>query len=261
VFVADRNHQTYTSLDIVKYYTQLVTLQPAEATVLQLLQPQLGEMKMLDIGVGGGRTTQHFEKVVAEYIGIDYSQNMINYCQKRFSADPNRTTFQVCDARDLSRFTDNYFDFILFSFNGIDYISDADRLKVFAEVKRVGKPGGYFYFSSHNLSGLEREFDLKQQFSLNPLKTYVNLVMFAFLHLFNLPIDLKQIETSAYLILKDESHNFRLNTYYIRPQAQLARLKPYFHDLKVYSWQTGLELTENEMHHHPDMWLYYLCVM
>lgn len=259
--IVDRNQQTYKSLSVVKYYAQLIALQPAEATVLKLFQSQLENMKMLDIGVGGGRTTQHFANLVAEYIGIDYSQNMITACQKRFSADPNRTTFQVCDARDLSRFEDNYFDFILFSFNGIDYISDADRLQVFKEIKRVGKPGGYFYFSSHNLAGFEREFDLKQQFSCNPLKTYINLVMFAFLHIFNFPLALKQLKNSAYLILKDESHNFRLNTYYIRPQAQLDRLEPYFHDLKVYSWQNGLELTDDELHHHPDMWLYYLCVI
>jgi ubiquinone/menaquinone biosynthesis C-methylase UbiE len=259
--IVDRNQQTYTSLGVVKYYAQLMALQPAEANVLKLLQSQLGSMKMLDIGVGGGRTTQHFANLVAEYIGIDYSQNMITSCQKRFSVVANQTRFQVCDARDLSRFADNYFDFILFSFNGIDYISDADRLRVFEEVKRVGKPGGYFYFSSHNLAGFEREFDFKQQFSFNLLKTYVNLIMFAFLHLFNFPIALKQLKNSAYLILKDESHNFRLNTYYVRPQAQIDRLEPYFNDVKVYSWQNGLELIGDELHHHPDMWLYYLCVI
>ena len=258
--IVDRNQQTYSSIGIVEYYAQLMTLQPAEATILKLLKSQLGRMKMLDLGVGGGRTTQHFAKVVAEYIGIDYAPKMISACQQRFST-LEQTTFTVCDARDLSRFADNYFDFMLFSFNGIDYISDVDRLKVFAEIKRVGKPGGYFYFSSHNLAGFERDFDLKQQFSFNPLKTYVNLVMFVFLHLFNFPIDLKQLKNSAYLILKDESHNFRLNTYYVRPQAQLDRLKPYFDDVKVYSWQNGLELTCDELHHHPDMWLYYLCAI
>jgi ubiquinone/menaquinone biosynthesis C-methylase UbiE len=253
----DPNQKTYTSLDIVQHYAELSALQPAEISVLKLLQPQLCRMKMLDIGVGGGRTTQHFVEATAEYIGIDYSAEMIAVCQKRFP----EATFQVCDVRDMSRFEDNSFDFILFSFNGIDYISHADRLKAFTEIQRVGKPGGYFCFSSHNLNGFEQQFDFRRQFSLNPLKTYVNLVMAAFLHLFNLPLTLKELRRSSYFILKDESHNFRLNTYYIRPQEQLNQLSMHFRDTKIYSWKSGLEVTTEDKHNCSDMWLYYLCII
>jgi ubiquinone/menaquinone biosynthesis C-methylase UbiE len=251
------NQKAYTSLGIVQHYTELSALQPAEISILKLLQPQLCSMKMLDIGVGGGRTTQHFAEATAEYRGIDYSAEMIAACQKRFP----EATFQVCDVRDMSRFEDDSFDFILFSFNGIDYISHADRLKAFAEIQRVGKPGGYFCFSSHNLNGFEQQFDYGQQFSFNPLKTYVNLVMSAFLHVFNFPMTLKKLQRSPYSILKDESHNFRLNTYYIRPQEQLNQLERHFKDTKIYSWKSGSELTKNDIHDHPDLWLYYLCVI
>ena len=245
----------------MQHYVELSALQPAETTIFKLLQAQLGSMKMLDIGVGGGRTTQYFSEVVAEYIGIDYSTEMIEACQKRFSDASDTKLFQVCDARDMSKFKDNSFDFILFSFNGIDYISHAERSQVFKEIQRIGKPGGYFCFSSHNLTAFEQEFDFKQQFSFNPLKTYINLVMAALLHVFNFPITLKQLKKSAYLILKDESHNFRLKTYYIRPQEQINQLESHFSGVKVYSWKSGLELTEDEMHCHSDLWLYYLCVV
>jgi len=259
--INDNNQKTYTSLDVVQHYSQLSALQPAEITVLKRLQAQLGSMKMLDIGVGGGRTTQHFSKVTAEYIGIDYSANMIAACQNRFSSSCDKTQFRVCDVREMSQFKDNSFDFILFSFNGIDYISHAERLQVFKEIQRVGKSGGYFYFSSHNLSGFEQAFDFKQQFSLNPLKTYVNVVMSALLHVFNFPTTLKQLKISTHAILKDESHNFRLKTYYVRPQEQIDQLKSHFSDVKVYSWKSGLEITGDEMHCHTDLWLYYLCVI
>jgi ubiquinone/menaquinone biosynthesis C-methylase UbiE len=259
--INDHNQKTYTSPSVVQHYAQLVALQPAEATVLKLLQAQLGSMKMLDIGVGGGRTTQHFSEVVAEYTGIDYSINMIAACQKRFSEASDTTLFQVCDARDMSQFKDNSFDFILFSFNGIDYISHAERLQVFNEVQRIGKLGGYFCFSSHNLTGFEQEFSFKQQFNFNLLKTYIDLVMSALLHVFNFPTTLKQLKTSAYSILKDESHNFRLKTYYVRPQEQLNQLEPHFRDVKVYSWKNGMEVSGDEADRHSDMWLYYLCVV
>jgi ubiquinone/menaquinone biosynthesis C-methylase UbiE len=253
----DRNQKTYTLQGIVQHYAALSTLQPAETTIFNLLQPQLSTMKMLDIGVGGGRTTQHFYDVTAEYIGIDYSAEMIAACQMRFP----EAVFQICDVREMSRFADHSFDFILFSFNGIDYISHADRLQVFAEIQRICKPGGYFCFSSHNLDGFEQQFDYWQQLKFNPFTTYVNLVMSAFLHIFNFPMTLKKLRRSSHSILKDESHNFRLNTYYIRPQEQLKQLKIHFEDTKIYSWKSGSELTGNNIHHHPDLWLYYLCTI
>ena len=257
----DHNKKIYASRNIIQYYARLSMIQPAEQTILDLLQDELSSMKMLDIGVGGGRTTRHFSKLVAEYVGIDYSTNMIAACQERFSTSP-QVMFEVCDARDMSRFRDNSFDFILFSFNGIDYISHTDRLKVFQEVSRVGKPGGYFFFSSHNLQRIEREFDLRKQVSLNPITTYINLVTLALLRFFNHSITLEHLHASAHTIIKDESHNFRLKTYYVRPQEQISQLEADFSNIKVYSWQNGLEIiSKNELCSHVDMWLYYLCTI
>lgn len=259
VIANDSNHTTYTSPRVVHHYAQLNQLQPAEKSILDLLATQEPTLKMLDIGVGGGRTTQHFSSIAAEYVGIDYSAEMIAACQKRFPASPQAISFEVCDVRDLSRFRDNSFDFILFSFNGIDYISHADRLKVLQEIARVGKPGGYFFFSSHNLQGLEREFDFRKQLSLNPIRSYVNLVMLGLLHFLNRPITLRQLRGLAHVIVRDESHNFRLKTYYIRPQEQIKQLAA-FGAVKVYSWQSGLEITdESALAANSEMWLYYLC--
>lgn len=258
----DRNQNAYAASRIVQHYAQLGALQPAEATILDLLHDRLPGMKMLDIGVGGGRTTKHFASVVADYIGIDYSAAMIAACKNRFAASASIALFEVCDARDLSRFQDDSFDFILFSFNGIDYISHADRLKVFQEVRRVGKSGGYFCFSSHNLQGLEHAFAFRKQLSINPLQTYVNLVMLGLLRLFNRSISLKQLNAAAYIVVKDESHNFRLQTYYVRPQEQLSQLAATFSDVNVYSWSSGLNVTnERKLNANVDLWLYYLCVI
>ena len=169
--------------------------------------------------------------------------------------------FEVCDARDLSQFADHSFDVILFSFNGIDYTSHDDRLKIFQEVKRVGKSGGYFCFSSHNLQGFEHEFNVRKQFSLNPLKTYVNLAMFALLKVFNRSITLTGLNAVDYAIVRDESHNFRLNTYYVRPKEQLHQLGFDFRDFKVYSWRNEWEIANDaELDGNCDMWLYYFCV-
>lgn len=256
----DSNQKTYTSPLVVQYYAQLKMLQPAEETILDLFSDRWSTMKMLDMGVGGGRTTQHFAERVAEYVGIDYSADMISVCQQRFSAFSSPLRFEVCDARDLSQFADHSFDFILFSFNGIDYISDSDRVKVFEEIRRVGKPGGHLFFSTHNLQGLEREFGIKKHIGWNPITTYVNLIMWFLLRAINYSLTPSQLKAATHAIVRDESHNFRLKTYYIRPQAQIEQLQRYFSEIKVFSWKTGLELTNNtDLSANCDMWLYYLC--
>ncbi|WP_299410861.1 class I SAM-dependent methyltransferase [Acaryochloris sp. IP29b_bin.148] len=256
-----KNLQTYESRGIVQYYAQLQELQAAEAAILAQLNPQLPTMSMLDMGVGGGRTTLHFAKQVANYIGIDYSANMIQACQQRFADAMAPDAFTVCDARDMSCFADNTFDFILFSFNGIDYIEHCDRIQVLQEIQRVGKPGGYFCFSTHNLQGMEQLFDWRSHLSYNPIRTYIDLFMWAFLRGFNRSCSLKQLHSSVYAMIRDEPHNFRLRTYHIRPQAQLEQLASGFTDIKVYSWQDGTEINPSELPSIVEMWLYYLCVI
>ena len=255
-----RNATTYAAADIVNYYAQLNRLQPAESVLLERLQDQLPRMKMLDIGVGGGRTTQHFAPLVEEYIGIDYSSEMVAACQKRFRKLNHPMTFEVGDARDLSQFDNNSFDFILFSFNGIDYVSHDDRIKILQEIKRVGKQGCYFFFSSHNLQALENELTWQKQIGANPLKTYENLVMLGLFRLFNRSINRQILKKSNYLIVRDESHNFRLETYYIRAEQQIRQLSKGFSHVEIYPWQsTEQVLALDAAAMRRDLWLYYLC--
>lgn len=256
----DKNYKTYKASNIVEYYKQLTQLQPAEQTLITLLKSHLSTFKMLDLGVGGGRTTQYFAALVKEYIGIDYSAEMITACQQRFIDYSKSIVFEVGDARNIHQFADNSFDLILFSFNGIDYVNHQDRLKIIAEIKRVGKPGCYVFFSSHNLQSMAKQFNYKTHISLNPFTSYINLVMFGFLKLFNPKIRFQRLQTTDYLILRDESHNFRLQTYYIRPEAQIKQLEDNFDQIEIYSWKTGKKIVDkNDSALNSDLWLYYLC--
>ncbi len=84
--------------------------------------------------------------------------------------------------------------------------------------------------------------------------------MAALLHLFNRSVNISQIKASDYIILRDESHNFRLKTYYIRPKEQIHQLSDGFKNFKVYSWKKELEIkSKSELESVSDLWLYYLC--
>ncbi|MGB3535017.1 MAG: class I SAM-dependent methyltransferase [Microcoleaceae cyanobacterium] len=256
----DKNRRVYQNNNIVSYYQFLTQLQPAEQSIINLLKEQLSTFKMLDMGVGGGRTTQYFAPLVKEYIGIDYSAEMIEVCQQKFMNTSPSFSLEVGDARNMSQFSDNYFDFILFSFNGIDYVSHDERLQILQEIQRVGKSGCYVFFSSHNLQSMAINFNYKAQISVNVFKTYVNLIMLGILKLFNTSVTRKQLQTADYIVLRDESHNFRLQTYYIRPEAQIKQLEPYFNHIEIYSWKSGLKIVDQfDSCLNHDLWLYYLC--
>ncbi|WP_394836609.1 class I SAM-dependent methyltransferase [Pendulispora rubella] len=123
-------------------------LRPAEKTILERLDVELPSMTMLDLAVGGGRTTEHFAPRVKRYIALDDSPATLRAWSKRFSGAPYE--FLLGDARTLP-FNDHTFDFVLFAHNGIDYVDRDGRLRALREVRRVARAGGTFVFSTHDL--------------------------------------------------------------------------------------------------------------
>jgi SAM-dependent methyltransferase len=142
---SDNNLDKYKTFAVVSYYAKRSELSPCEEYLFSRhLQPG---MAILDMGVGGGRTTQYLSQIAGRYVGADYSEAMVDTCRKRF---PDQE-FRQCDARDMAEFADGEFDAVVFSANGIDYIAaDEGRARCLAEVVRVLKRGGVFIFSSHN---------------------------------------------------------------------------------------------------------------
>jgi SAM-dependent methyltransferase len=103
---------------------------------------------LLDIGIGGGRTTEFLLPFTSDYVGIDYLAEFVTAARRRFP----EVRFEQMDAREMSRFSSESFGAVVFSLNGIDGISHADRLRAIAEIRRVLRPGGWFAYSTHNLA-------------------------------------------------------------------------------------------------------------
>src|SRR5579862_7114407 len=143
---------------VVQSYVAKHTLFRAEQTVFELLRPRLGSFRMLDLGVGAGRTTVHFAPLVREYVGVDYALEMILHCWRKFP-ELGKEAFQEGDARHLN-FPSGHFDFLLFSFNGIDTVDRTERALVYSEMKRVLRPGGLLCFSTHNSRTLQNMYTL-----------------------------------------------------------------------------------------------------
>ena len=121
-----------------------------EAAALAAFGDRLDGARVLDLGVGTGRTTALVRERCAEYLGVDVTPEMVQIGKQRFpDAD-----LRVADARDLTSVCpDGAFDFVMFSFNGIDAVDHEGRIAVIDEARRVLAPGGLFLFSSLNIAG------------------------------------------------------------------------------------------------------------
>ncbi|MCX6346883.1 MAG: class I SAM-dependent methyltransferase, partial [Actinobacteria bacterium] len=124
----------YNHVRISKDYARRDYLDKAEAQIIEELKDVLPKLNMLDMGVGAGRTTRYFLPLASSYIGADYAPNMIAECKKKFKS---KKIFEVLDVRNMSKFSDNMFDFILFSYNGIDSFGPEDRETALMEIRRV----------------------------------------------------------------------------------------------------------------------------
>ncbi|MBL8013666.1 MAG: class I SAM-dependent methyltransferase [Candidatus Omnitrophica bacterium] len=255
--MTDSNCQTYGSPQTVNFYREQADLQLAEKSILSLISNRLSQMRMLDMGVGGGRTTLHFGHLVKDYVGIDYSQSMIRACHERFS-NPG-ISWKVCDARDMAVFKDGEFDFILFSYNGIDYVSPEDRKLVFKEITRLLSVSGVFCFSTHNIFYLENYLKIPRV--KNPL--YGWRLLQRYWQIRNLLKVDKTFTHTRGAVIKDGGENFRVKTYYSHPQNQLDELRQWgFRQIRVFRETDGVEIQDfNDIQAvKSQRWFYFLCL-
>lgn len=262
--LASPPQEVYRDPKVVASYLGAHYLEDPEQRVIQILRSQLTTMSMLDIAIGTGRTTEYFASLVKTYVGVDYSETMIDTCRKKLATTFPDATFAIADMRNLNAFPNHSFDFVLISYNAISAMSHEDRQLVYREVHRVCKSGGYFFFSAHNLQSVDHLFGLSSLLSgLSPLHPKMNYWHFRswFLRrfIYNAPFVYPEMKHHGHFVLNDGAHEGRLQHYYIKPAEQCEQLKPYFENIRVFK-RSGYEVEANEnMADLNDAWLFYLC--
>ena len=141
----DPNLPVYNNSEVAAHYASLDYLSPCEKVLFDEFLKE-GDA-ILDLGVGGGRTTPHLSRLASRYVGVDYAANMVAACQQKFP----QLEFLVADATNLAQLSDATFDSVVMAFNGMDALVPGEaRLRCLAEIHRVLRDGGVLIFSSHN---------------------------------------------------------------------------------------------------------------
>lgn len=236
------NRSLYEKRKIAKHYGNMSWLFESEKRLLETVSAQILGKPLLDVGVGGGRTTPHLLKLSGDYLGIDYSGAMIEQCREKYP-DVN---FQVMDARDLSALPQNHFALILFSYNGIDYVRHEERLAILGEFKKLLAPDGILVFSSHNLL-----WEAAESARLS-LKSQIVGAIRALHRRMYLPEGGKDYE---YRI--DGAFNKSLITYYISSTGQKDQLDALGYKLVSVIDNDGAAWSQPERHT-ASPWLYYV---
>lgn len=252
----DHGLHVYEASKVVSIY-EVPDLQPAEQILLTRLKPDLGQMNMLDLGVGAGRTARHFASLVRSYVGVDYSKAMIEKCKSALPA----FTFVVGDARQLDFVASSTIDIVLFSFNGIDHVDFPDRNQILCEMKRVLRPGGVMIFSTHNLNYLPRTLDgfrfrpsLNLRATLSSLKWWMIFYAHNPLLLFRLPVGAVRLYNGV--------HRFRSLITFIAPDRQVEALNDLqMTEISCASYDNGEFLLDGNprIAGLEGQWIYYIC--
>jgi SAM-dependent methyltransferase len=252
-------------------YSALGDLFPEEQRLAERLRDELAGMRMLDVGVGAGRTTAHFAPLVREYLGVDASSAMIAACRRRFAEERwSHARFEIADVRSMIGVASESFELVLFSYNGLDYMLEGghERLLALQEIRRVCAPGALFAFSAHNLnSGLD-ELSYRARLararggasrpSEVPLRIARALVRVSAMRLLN--GGPRRHAAARRAALYDYRHGVRpMRTMYLRPAEQLRELAAAGFDDPCVLTAAGDELRgARAVDGLRDEWLHYL---
>ncbi len=222
------NRRAWKSRDAQSQFATLAGwTDPGERRATARVAEEARGKPILDIGVGGGRTTAILREISTDYVGIDYTPEMVELCRSNHPW----ARIEHGDARDLSAFPDGSKFLVVFSFNGIDAVDYEDRMKILREVHRVLQPGGLFIVSAHNREGPGHREQLglgMLHLTAHPLKLgwrVLNFALFASASFLNHRRHRRlNREFEGYSIRNAAAHNFGIVIVYTTFEEQKRQL-------------------------------------
>lgn len=217
------NRRVYGTRGAVRQYGAAVGwIDAGEQRAIALASAALGRSKVLDLGIGGGRTVDLLRGLGGGYAGVDYTPALAAAARARHPG----VDISEMDARRLT-FADASFGLVFFSYNGIDSVDADGRAAVLREAWRVLEPGGAFVFSSLNRRGSAYGAHLwthqAQWHGVSGALRYARRIVRGF---WNQTRNRALFQAGAETALSTISvHDFGMVTMFIAPEAQVRELE------------------------------------
>lgn len=252
----NKNIDIYQNEDVVNKYARHTFLLEPEKKILSIIKDEIKNAKVLDIGVGGGRTTLHFSKKVKMYVGIDYSSKMIDICNEKYGTY-DTISFKVLDARNLDSLGRKYFDIILFSYNGLDCIDIKHRKNVLKGITKLLKDGGKFIFSMHNINHIKFMYNLYSGYNpIMHIKKFHRIIRLLVHNGF--PAKYEKMDCAQFT---DGAHNFRNTHTYSSLPLEINTLKQLgYSSIRTFSSKNGDEIMLKSLKSYTEPWIYFYCI-
>ncbi|GAX59787.1 SAM-dependent methyltransferase [Candidatus Scalindua japonica] len=246
------NQKKYESKSVVSSYVNM-KLQNPEVMIIVKYRECIVDKHVLDIGCGSGRTTAILKNLSRDYVGLDYSSEMVESCRRRFKD----VHFIHGDVREMCEFKEGEFDYVMFSFNGLDSINHEGRLKGLKEIRKVLKQNGLFVFSSHNRNYRYAVSRPKIKFSMTPCKQVDEFIKYFKSSCNRLRNKGRQLFEDEYAIINDVAHNYAMLTYYIDKANQIKQLSNMgFEVIEMYD--TSGDMLDKNGDDSDSAWIYYV---
>lgn len=217
--LTEHNARIFFSAELANWYGSQ-TLSAVEAIILLRYRDAFAGKRVLDIGVGSGRTTRFLLPFAASYTGFDLSPQMIAIARRTFP----RARMLELDMREIGKLTSERFDFILGPWGVLDALSPEDRLKTLSRIAGLCEPGGMFVLSSHNRNADFAGKPPKLVRSKRPDRTLAEVFRYARACRNYRRMEHLRSEHETYALYNDMAHNWQGVFYYIDREAQIAQL-------------------------------------
>lgn len=216
----DLNRAVYHAPGVAQHY-QSTSLERVEVAALIRHQPGFAGRRVLDLGVGTGRTIDFLRPLASRYVCLDYAPEMVEFVR---STRPD-VEVHLADMRDLSQWPTETFDFVFGPNNVLDALSHDDRLRSLREVRRVLSSTGLLVFTSHNRQFRFAQSGPRLQYSRNPVTQLANIARYLRQQLNHRRLaPLRRFERD-YALLNDNGHDYALLHYYVDRDIQRQQLE------------------------------------
>lgn len=217
---AESNAEVFARPDVAAWYVDQ-GLDPAEHRLLMDWQADFQGARVLDLGVGAGRTTAMLLPCARDYLGVDLSETMLAKARTHFpGADLRRM-----DIRHIGALPADSRDYVLASYAVLDVFDHEERENVIAAVRHVLRPGGLFVFSFHNLDWRLAGKPPQITLSANPVRLARDLRQFLIGRRNYLARADMEHRGDGRAMLRDMAHQWRGVFYYTTIEAQIAQLE------------------------------------